>query len=409
MWFIFIFTLLIILIILLSINIAIYCGTKNIKIGGDTRSDGSTYKIVYVTKDSEIYDKIFKQRAQQENILPFYKVINCPHFKKIEDSRLGKCIMVPSLYDQCKKIKKNGLDLCILKKGSLIYKTFDGFITEEKEKEYLEKHPNGVSWYGNIYVSYDFAKNTYGGLNVNNFLKKYHIDGVIKKQQITTINPYGLTTEEIILPTCTILDKLKIDENNPLCWKNWNIDPNLFVIPKDGFVMNKFGTKNQMFKIMIFYQKYSLNKLPTDIIYSNSISISLLSYNVHTFININTEVDSHTNILHFLIKINADIVFLQEVNCENFIHKCNQHGYSVFKVRNGGYSQYSNMQLCILYKTATNVSKIDVSAIKTIREMIVIKLKNITIIGVHLEIGYSYINIIDEVIKNEIILKNTNM
>ena len=166
MWFIFIFILLIILIILLSINIAIYCTVKTIKIGGNTRSDGSTYKIVYVTKDSEIYNKIFKQRAQQENILPFYKIINCPHFKKIEDSRLGKCIMLPSLYDQCKKIKKNGLDLCILKKGALIYKTFDGFITKEKEKEYLEKNPNGVSWYGNIYVSYDFAKHTYGGLNV---------------------------------------------------------------------------------------------------------------------------------------------------------------------------------------------------------------------------------------------------
>ena len=68
---------------------------------------------------------------------------------------LQKCITTPSIYDQCKKIKKNGLQLCILEKGKLLYKAFNGFVTEQMEKSYLEKNPNGVSWYGNIYTSYE--------------------------------------------------------------------------------------------------------------------------------------------------------------------------------------------------------------------------------------------------------------
>ena len=59
--------------------------------------------------------------------------------------------------------------------------------------------------------------------------------------------------------------------------------------------------------------------MPSDIIYSNKNSISLLSYNVHEFNNINvdiTDITDHTNtlnILQFVIKVNADIVFLQEM------------------------------------------------------------------------------------------------
>jgi hypothetical protein len=182
------FILLLILIILLSINIIIYgyLQINNIaKTGGNykglnnvhkglnnvhkglnnvhKRLNGIEYKIIYIEKDSEEYAK-FKKRNDSFN--NFYKIINCPHFKTIEDILSTKCIKLPSIYDQCKKVKKNGLELCILKKGSYIYKTFNGFMTEKMEKDYLDKNPNGISWYGNIYASYNFAKSVYGGLNV---------------------------------------------------------------------------------------------------------------------------------------------------------------------------------------------------------------------------------------------------
>lgn len=96
----------------------------------------------------------------------FAKLINNKYIAELENMLAQKCIKDDSLYDKCKKINKNGLNICVLEKGTPIYKLMSGYVTEDMNNKYLRNNLDELSWFGNKYLPYTFVVDTFCGINV---------------------------------------------------------------------------------------------------------------------------------------------------------------------------------------------------------------------------------------------------
>ena len=109
----------------------------------------------------------------------FEQNISNPEITKLEKIfNNQKCIDEPSLYDLMEPVIHKGLKCRVLKKGSHLYKTISGFITDKMEQDFLKnQEPYRPMWFGNKYVSYGFARLNYFGINVYKAVKDiYFID-----------------------------------------------------------------------------------------------------------------------------------------------------------------------------------------------------------------------------------------
>jgi len=229
-----------------------------------------------------------------------------------------------------------------------------------------------------------------------NFLKKYNLDGFIKKSIYTAFADIdGIYHEEIILPGYTILNKTVENLKHPLYWINWNLPFNL---PKTGLIMNS-GLPTACGNIHFNQIKFYLENTKCE--YVNTLKdkniLSILTYNVHSFININKDIYRKTN--YFNIKklvygANTDIILLQEVfihpNLHNkYIDDQKRKGYNIITSPNGLPRKQNRLFIVNLTKhPIVNPKKFDMTVYKYVRTCIISVIKGIKIAHVHLEMGY---------------------
>ncbi len=228
------------------------------------------------------------------------------------------------------------------------------------------------------------------------FLKKYNIDGILRKQVTGRFEIYGLTIEEIIIPVQLLHQKLKLDVSHPFYWGNWKTKT--FKIPSDGFLLRGSisgkDNRNKYFRMIKFY--FNNNNCNIRQITSNKNTISILSYNVHMFANINKQIsfeDNKIKIFNFTKQLLCDIVIYQEFDIEvfdNFKQLMYNIGYIDYIIApNGGLINKTQDSYVVLFSKKHLQSKrvIDLSVAKFKRAIVSVIYDNIKIAGVHLEVG----------------------
>jgi endonuclease/exonuclease/phosphatase family metal-dependent hydrolase len=251
----------------------------------------------------------------------------------------------------------------------------------------------------------------------DDFLKDYNIDGIMRKPVKTTIELYGLTDEEIIIKGDMFEKKLLFDTAHPSYWGNWKI--NNFTLPPNGINMNvALEFKNNHFQILKFYINNNTNT--TDPIISKPNHISLLTYNVHGWANINGDINkikNYYNIMDFIKQSNCDIVLLQEVDIKSIktneiVQKMKSFGYidNIYGPNGTPLKRDQNSYIMAFAKhTFQNKRVVDLSVWKYKRNCLLFTYQNIKFAGIHLEIGepYDYVNKNSDTAK-QIIIKNAN-
>ena len=478
-------------------------------------------KLIKVDKNNDIY----KNKISYPST--FAKTLNNKYIFDLEKEIADNCIKEKSLYDQSEKINKDGLKICVLKKGTFLFKAMKGFIPREKELKYLNKNNNELIWFGNKYIAYNFALQVWGGINVyelkediylfdyydinnlsflfkfitektnnqklieyiktisgykmskqeqynklmkitnwtelwihdeeikipysirycntysyndlnpimrvkgsyyndkfflNNVIdllnKSYNLDGIIRKQVKSTIEFYGSTFEEIVIPAKNVLAKLNLVTSHPLHWTTLNLD--YLNIPKEGFIMiEDAAVKNDNFAQYKFY--FQNNKCTFPELKFQDKSITVLSYNVHGWQNINADINIEQNFknnINLIKRINANLVFLQEVTTRNIkknriIDEFNNLGYryNVFAKNGAPVRNDKDSYVVFFSKIPIEDEKIiDITVAKYRRTVPIIVINNIKIAGVHLEIGKRFHTFAEESKqRNEIIKQNNNL
>ena len=248
-------------------------------------------------------------------------------------------------------------------------------------------------------------------ININ---KESNIDGFFRNEIYSSINDTGKTeTEECIIINSSLIKKLKFDYNDKLCWVNWKnkrlMDYKLHLSLYDSYY-------NINFVLSEFYAINKLDLLPLK-------KYNILSYNIHNFINLNTDITYETNMNNIIELINyykdkLNIISFQEMSfiddklfnlfynqikdkfpyyysCSNGTYKNNTDidTVSIFVFTNKKYeSKMINLQL-----TANDINYITkkynilnykiVNIRKTIRNIIILYTEYGKIAFVHLEIG----------------------
>lgn len=229
------------------------------------------------------------------------------------------------------------------------------------------------------------------------FLKKNNLDGFIKKSVYTPFADIdGIYHEEIILPGYTLLNKTIENKKHPLYWVNWNLD---FKLPKNGLIMNSglpSAYKNIYFSLAKFY--LNNNKCEKNHYIKNNGTLSIFTYNVHSFVNINRDIqkkDNYFNINKLIKNVNADITLLQEVFIHpklynKYISKHKQRGRNIITSPNGLPSNKPpKLFIANISKMKMDaINKIDVTVYKYTRTCILSTIKDIKVAHVHLEVGY---------------------
>jgi endonuclease/exonuclease/phosphatase family metal-dependent hydrolase len=83
---------------------------------------------------------------------------------ELEQALEQGCIHDKSILSQCRKEAAEGFEVRVAPKGMRIYKALPGFITEDRVAEYLSRHGDTPSWFGNKYFCYVLAGNQWWGL-----------------------------------------------------------------------------------------------------------------------------------------------------------------------------------------------------------------------------------------------------
>jgi hypothetical protein len=113
----------------------------------------------------ELQQKIIVNKNIQT--LPPSNFANCvksSEIQKLEKLLMNNCIKDESLYDLSKPVVIDGFNVRLIKKGTNIYKEFQGFVTKEQILSYSEKNPNKPSWFGNKFLVYAIARNDWGSI-----------------------------------------------------------------------------------------------------------------------------------------------------------------------------------------------------------------------------------------------------
>ena len=391
----------------------------------------------------------------------FSKAIESEEIHKMEQKLLSNvCETEDSLYDLSTETEIDGYVVRVIPKGANIYKTFQGFITEEDLRKFSESNLDRPSWLGYKHLCYAIARSDWGSivsfkvlepiylidyfneknLNkmlklfeslpdstygkygkkrfidtfkyasgyavslsnqilhlVNNYkwkeiwlytedfnkgfeynyckspilsyvtplgaltnahandlvlfdqiLKKYvKIDGLIRRTVSSKLDIGGkYYIEELLIKNKVILNKMKFDNKDPLCWVNWKIkglkdysgihirysvakftDTNR-LCPNENFALIKFYTNNRLEDLELQKKRY------------------ILSYNVHNFNSLNSDVTYEDNVVNILKLINNNmkkikIIVLQETTFKNkeqynlFLKRINRAYKYIYTGENG--------------------------------------------------------------------------
>ena len=251
-----------------------------------------------------------------------------------------------------------------------------------------------------------------------------NIDGIIRDEIYSSINTIGKTDcEELIIKNASLLKKLKFNYDDPLSWvnsKNKSLqDYKLHFYPYNS---------NVNFVLSEFYKINTLNLIPLS-------KYNVLSYNVHSFINLHIDITYETNINNIInlinnYKNNLDIISFQEMlfvdnktfnyfynkikdkflyyyHCSNGSNIKNNdiNVLSIFVFTNRNYkSQIINLQLSLkeinyINKKYNKLKNNIKNFINTIRNIIILETEYGKIAFIHLEIGLRDFNNLNPKIK----------
>jgi endonuclease/exonuclease/phosphatase family metal-dependent hydrolase len=325
-------------------------------------------------------------------------------------------------------------------------------------------HMHDISDMNNIWV-FDRIfnpKNTFMYRNINNVnnlnplvaYRDYHIniifrkilcnmrsiDGFIKQQIKSTVDIFGAyLLEEIILKSISINQKCKFNRDDKLCWVNWTL--------KD-VVKNKYAGIISSIRISRLYDIKQLHinnnfELLKFYISNNSKLLQLreckhiLSYNVHSFKNLNVCIERDDNIKLIIDVIyncskKLELIILQEVKFYEHQKKIydmfSNAGFKyIYTCANGSPLEtfVNNMYIMVLSKTDIQCQQIDCTIDTydyfenlieykkhqiTNRNMLLMHTKYGKICSVHLEIGIPelYIWNSKSISDNELLKKNNS-
>ena len=158
----------------------------------------------------------------------------------------------------------------------------------------------------------------------------------------------------------------------------------------------------QMIRRRQFHQRYQQLRIPE--IKKSEIKrpkikqqrkLSICSYNVHCFINldgITSQVDNFKHILNMFRQLQANILILEEfVELPQIYEQFSDLGYTYYAlVRNGCLLQDTEdlkSYVCVLAKQPFEARSIDLSVHNSHRECLYLEINGLTIMAIHLEIG----------------------
>ena len=226
-------------------------------------------------------------------------------------------------------------------------------------------------------IHYNIEKKTLKHIYLN-FCKKYNYDGFIKCATFTPFSDIdGIFQEEIIVTGSSLLNKTSENIDHPLYWKNmFNLKVTNFSFGR-GLRPPYVNIDNKLVK---FWLTNSNNKFNYK---KGKNTISLLTYNVHAYKNINTNINltkNRENINNFINKLGVDVICLQETD----------KSYRGIYAENGNLinSKWKMYLQVSSKKKLSNFKTLDLSVIDHKRNVIIFKYKNYKIANVHLEIGY---------------------
>jgi len=238
------------------------------------------------------------------------------------------------------------------------------------------------------------------------------IDGVYRSEIFSPLEEDGMTyISEILISIKKQQEFIIRDTSDPLDWTNWKIkgvkiDKHLGFMSKE-IQINKakyYGSylrKNAEFALVKFYFNNKPKRIP------HLKSTYIMSYNVHSFSNINSDISRSKNINNILSLItdlspHLSHVVLQEVYFQTtkeenyFDQQMKENGFSfkicaingVIKNTSIPNTSIKRHHLCVYLKDKIqNYKIIDVTNHKYLRNIIIFNHNNLTICAVHLEIA----------------------
>jgi endonuclease/exonuclease/phosphatase family metal-dependent hydrolase len=252
--------------------------------------------------------------------------------------------------------------------------------------------------------NYKFEKDT-AFPEIMKYLFSIGISGIYRKQHANIYNwERGIFNEEIMIPATLFHKKILLrDTKDTVDWVNWekSIEPEIWNLIKDGIIIpTDLAHKNFNYSMFKFFLKYPYKKPIKRQVEKNT--FSLLTFNVHSWISIDSKSQDETiSLISNMIKdYNPDYVILQEVSNINKV-KLNKTLLKYFPsypyqfiTLNG--TKYDLMFIvCISKIPFTKIFYVKLPTERNIhRNAIVFKHNNITIAGVHLEIGGKYHNLL---------------
>nr|WRJ69834.1 endonuclease/exonuclease/phosphatase family protein [Oceanusvirus sp.] len=96
----------------------------------------------------------------------FVKAVGSKGLEKLADSIKKRGCLAPelTLYDVTAPQRVKGWNVRVVKRGTVFFKAFPGFITSEQLDGYAAANASQPSWFGNAAVSFTFASRFWGGM-----------------------------------------------------------------------------------------------------------------------------------------------------------------------------------------------------------------------------------------------------
>lgn len=206
--------------------------------------------------------------------------------------------------------------------------------------------------------------------------EKYKFQGTFLPYYMTAYESYGSNEEiNININECPFV---KLDDSDPLYWKNWNLK----LPPIKEFILNETYPNRGSRAIQWYYNKPNID-IPEKELYK----IRILSYNVRSFVSAN-ELDYKRKIFDQLLKmieqLNPNIVILQEFDPEYYAFMPNKYKKQVPNGR-------ANTTIAVFTDHPSFFEVIKYRGLHE-RNSIMINYKYIKILATHLEVGHEYVN-----------------
>jgi hypothetical protein len=305
----------------------------------------------------EIYLIDFFNIKNIKKIIEIIKVINPIDFENynVSKNKFLKHIQIITGYNI--SLSEHIKSLYYESKWNEIYIYTNDYYNKDSyyEKNIIKiKGLNPISNLKNIY--------TYDIVLFKLILNNYDIDGIIRRVIKSKFDDNGnYKYEEMVLKNSSILEKIKYDKKNQMTWTNWKIDK---FKNYEGLDLRYSLLKNtnNNFSLHKFYLKNNLKYIKL-----NSNNKYILSYNVHSFVNLNKKItifDNINNICNMILyyKNNISIICLQEAYFENekvfnfFYDKLKKYYPYINYCQNGSlnfnkeFKKYKNGLICLLSK-----------------------------------------------------------